>query len=291
MDALGPDIHQLCLHLLSGHDDASKAQPPFFHPTPTPPQAPGSSYVAAAHRPADLPMQMQGGCAGNDFLMYGLARGAGNGALAPGEGPPMLARDAFLENDRLMDGLELEDPLALMGMSGDELSAFLSDEAGADALCVLPPEFLARSLAACQTGTADSPPVPPAGGPSRSSSGSPGLGCARARAADDSPAGGGGVEEPLTRMMSGDGLSALMSDGAGVNSLCVPLECLIRSLPVYQPAMADSPPVPTAAVPSQSSSGSPGLGCAHARATDSPVGGAYQPMPDHPQAAYLDAPQ
>uniref|UniRef100_M8CBV3 Nascent polypeptide-associated complex subunit beta n=1 Tax=Aegilops tauschii TaxID=37682 RepID=M8CBV3_AEGTA len=130
MGALGPDTHQLYLQLqlLSGQD-ASKAQPPFFHPTPTPPpHAPGSSssYVAGAHGPVD------------DFV-YGLVPGAGNGTLAPGEGSPMLGHSAFLENDQFVDGLE--DPLALM--SGDELSAFLSDEAGG-----VPPEFLARSLAA-----------------------------------------------------------------------------------------------------------------------------------------------
>ncbi|KAF7037423.1 hypothetical protein CFC21_047791 [Triticum aestivum] len=275
MGALGPDIHQLYLQLqlLSGQD-ASKAQPPFFHPTPTPPpHAPGSSssYVAAAHGPVD------------DFV-YGLVPGAGNGTLAPGEGSPMLGHSAFLENDQFVDGLE--DPLALM--SGDELSAFLSDEAGG-----VPPEFLpdflARSLAACQTAMADSPPVPPAGVPSRSSSGSPGLGCAQARPTDDSPA--GGLEEPLTRMSGDDDLSAFLSDEAGVNSLSMPPEYPIRSLLVYQPAMADSPPAPTAAVPSQSSSGSPGQGCAQARATDSPVGGAYQPVPDYSQAASLDAPQ
>ncbi|KAM3262851.1 hypothetical protein ACQJBY_053155 [Aegilops geniculata] len=304
MDALGPDIHPLFLQLLSGQDNASKAQPPFFHPTPTPPpQPPGSSYVAAAHGPVD-------------GFVYGLVPGAGNGTLAPGEGSPMLGHSAFLENDQFVDGLE--DPLALMRMSGDELSAFLSDEAGVNSL-FMPPGLLARSLAACQTAMADSPPVPPAGVPSRSSSGSPGLGCAQARATDSPP---GGVEEPLTRMsqsssgspglgaqgratdsppggvedqltrMSGDDLTALMSDEAAVNPLCVPPEYPMRSLVVYQPAMADSPPVHPATVPSQSSSGSPGLGCAQVRATDSPVDGAYYPqVPNYPQAASLDGTQ
>ncbi|XP_044386265.1 uncharacterized protein [Triticum aestivum] len=274
MDALGPDIHHLFPQLLSGHDNANRPQPPFFHPTPTPtptpPHARASSYVAAAHGPLD------------DFV-YGLVPGAGEGTLAPGEGSPMLDHSAFLENDQFVDCLE--DPLALMRMSGDELSAFLSDEAGVNSLR-MPPDFLVRSLAAYQTAMADSPPVPPAGVPSQSSSGSPGLGCAQARATHDSPA--GDVEEPLT------GMSALMSDEAGVNSLSMPPEYPIRSLLVYQPAMSDSPPVHPAGGHSQSPSGSPGLGCAQARATDSPDSGAYQPVLDYPQApqdASLDVPQ
>lgn len=212
MDALGPDIHQLYLQLLSG--DANAAQAPFFQPTPPPPQAPmlflGGSLRAVD--PVPQPMQ-QGGCAGNDFGHGLVPGGAGFAALPPREDSLMLDGDEFLGNDQFVDGLPggvEEDPL--MRMSDADLTAFLSDEAGVDSLCV-PPEYLVSSL------------VPRAAGPSQPSSGSPGLG-AQVRATD-SPV--GGVEEPLTRM-SGDELSAFLSDEAAANSLCVPPELLMRSI-------------------------------------------------------------
>ncbi|KAI4999180.1 hypothetical protein ZWY2020_059933 [Hordeum vulgare] len=247
---------------------------------------------------------------GDDHLVHGLeddpvammpmqrvCAGDASG-LAPGEGSMMAGGDAFLGDDHLVHGLD-EDSLAFMSMTGAELSAFLSDEPAGSSLCV-PPECLIRSL-----------PVPPAGGASQPASGSPGLGSAQVMRATDSPASGvvdplmrmtqspsvspclgsapqvmrgtdspaSGVVDPLTRM-TGDGLSAFLSDGAAVNSLFVPPECLMNSLVAYQPAMGDSPSVHPADGPSQSFSGSPGLGCDQARAADSA-----------PPAAYLDGTQ
>ncbi|KAE8818570.1 putative transcription factor [Hordeum vulgare] len=247
---------------------------------------------------------------GDDHLVHGLEDDpvammpmqrvcAGNASgLAPGEGSMMAGGDAFLGDDHLVHGLD-EDSLAFMSMTGAELSAFLSDEPAGSSLCV-PPECLIRSL-----------PVPPAGGASQPASGSPGLGSAQVMRATDSPASGvvdplmrmtqspsvspclgsapqvmrgtdspaSGVVDPLTRM-TGDGLSAFLSDGAAVNSLFVPPECLMNSLVAYQPAMGDSPSVHPADGPSQSFSGSPGLGCDQARAADSA-----------PPAAYIDGTQ